>query len=120
MRRTKRLTVAACLRWWLADAVDTSSLAPKTKAGYRGIVENHLVPLFGAYPVERLTEGVISDGLTRSGTSARTKSHHRAVLHAAFLWAVSHRLVADNPAAKAQAADAAGPRGGDAHASTRR
>ena len=98
VRRTKRLSVAAFLRWWLADAVDTSNLAPKTKAGYHGIVENHLVPLFGAYPIERLTEGVISDGLTRSGTSARTKSHHRAVLHAAFLWAASHRLVAENPA----------------------
>jgi integrase len=102
VRRTKRLSVAECLRWWLADAVDTSSLAPKTKAGYRGIVKNHLVPLFGDYPIERLTEGVISDGLTRSATSTRTKTHHRAVLHQAFLWAASHRLVAENPVAHAR------------------
>jgi integrase len=102
VRRTKRLSVAAFLRWWLADAVDTSGLSPKTKAGYHGIVENHLVPLFGDYPIERLTEGVISDGLTRSATSTRTKTHHRAVLHQAFLWAASHRLVAENPAAHAR------------------
>ena len=33
VRRTKRLSVAACLRWWLADAVDTSSLAPEDEGG---------------------------------------------------------------------------------------
>lgn len=100
--RTKRLTVAELLRSWLAEAVEPSALAPKTRAGYVGIVENHLVPLFGAFAVERLTPGAIADGLTRSATSPRSKGHHRAVLHSAFEWGRAHRLVPENPAGSAR------------------
>lgn len=96
VRRTRRLTVAALLHSWFAD-VQASGLAPKTVAGYRSIVNRHLVPDIGHYMVEDLTAGSVDTWLALSKGAARSKLHRRAALWTAFAWGVAHRLVADNP-----------------------
>lgn len=98
VRRTRRLTVAELLRSWFAD-VEASTLAPKTIAGYRSIVNRHLEPDLGHYRIEDFHPGTINRWLTKATAAQRTKLHWRAALWTAFNWGVAQRLVADNPVA---------------------
>ena len=96
VRRTRRLTVAALLRSWFADVL-ASDRAPKTVAGYRSLLDVHLLPELGHYQVEDLTAGAIDGWLARSGGEPQTLRHRRAALRAAFNWGIAQRLVSDNP-----------------------
>ena len=99
------LTVGDFLKQWLIDYVSTNVRAA-TAEGYRIIIERHLIPALGAvvlsslkpahlqgYYAKALKEGR-RDG--RGGLSARTVSHHHAVLKEALSHAVKWELINRN------------------------
>ncbi|HEV2123193.1 MAG TPA: site-specific integrase, partial [Chloroflexota bacterium] len=74
-------TVSAFLDRWLSDVV-TPAKAPKTTATYRDVVQLHLVPTLGRYPLAKLTPQDVAALLkakTDVGLSPRMVHHIRAV-----------------------------------------
>lgn len=96
-------TLAAYLGRWLATR--DGRLAPRTIAGYRIVVERHIVPVLGrvrlseleAIDVQEMVDGVASR------RSAQTAKHARNVLSAALRQAVTWGLVPVNVARSVEA-----------------
>lgn len=106
-----RVSLAAFLERWLNDYA-TPNLSPRTVEGYRTIIENHLIPSLGHYPLQKLTSAKIAeyyrerqqqgrkDG--KGGLSSTTVRQHAMVLHKAFETAIQWGLLSRNPADKVQ------------------
>ncbi len=100
-----RMKFGRFLAFWVANV--SESLGPKTASGYRGIVNNHLIPGLGHYRMDELgvqdVQTFIND--PERGVSAQTAVHHRAVLVQAFNDAARLEVVPLdwNPAAKSRA-----------------
>ncbi len=101
---TSRQTVAQFLRRWLEE-VAKPSLRPSTYAGYKVVIEKHLVPHIGKLPLEKLTPQDVQALLaerSRAGLSPRTVQLIRAVLRRALGQAVEWDLVGRNAAVPAK------------------
>jgi integrase len=96
-----RLTLSAFLRSWIASLRDAKRqrVAPRTLAHYAMIVERHIIPALGAYPLTRVTTRRVQAWLDADPASPQTVRHHHAVLRRAMNVAVRQRLMAYNPTA---------------------
>jgi integrase len=103
-----KLTVGDFLRRWLCDYAATN-VRPRTLEGYRAVVEGHLVPALGSFPLSRLQASHLQayygdklsngrhDGLP-GGLSARSVLHHHRILSEALSHAVRWGLIGRNVA----------------------
>lgn len=92
--------LADFLRVWLTESAPRT-LRPRTLAGYRTIVESHLVPSLGRVRLRSLSPADIDGYITRvleAGLSARTAQYHHAVLRRALGQAEKWGYVARNAA----------------------
>ncbi|MDP9396428.1 MAG: site-specific integrase [Actinomycetota bacterium] len=103
------LTVAAWLREWLGG--HSAVVKPKTAAGYRDILELHVIPAIGGSRMQALRPSVLSKlyadlakGGGRGGRplSPTTIRHVHALLRKALGDAVTERVLAGNPAEQAK------------------
>lgn len=98
------MTVGQLLeRWFRARQ---GGWAPKTRDGYRRIVDNDLVPALGKRPMRKLRAHELTDwylALQENGLSAGTVNRKHAVLRTAFNLAVREGLLAKNPTGAAEA-----------------
>lgn len=102
-------TVATFIRQWLASI--RASVRPSTLAGYKMLVEAHILPALGATPVQRLTASQLNafyadllENGRRDGKgplSARTVRYCHATIHKALADGVRMGLVARNVAEQA-------------------
>lgn len=100
-----KMTLTAWLYQWLAQA----DLAPKTRHGYAGLIERHIIPHIGALKLSdvrpihlqnlygKLLSSDRKDGKD-GGLSANTVAQIHAILHRAFQVAFKLQLVKMNPA----------------------
>ncbi len=78
--------MADFLREWLVKAAPRT-LRPRTLAGYRSIVERHLIPALGRIRLRKLQPGDVDaylNGAAERGLTARTGQYHHAVLRRAL------------------------------------
>jgi integrase len=102
-----RQTLAGFLRSWIAglDNARIQRVRPRTLEGYRMIVERHIIPTLGHLRLSQVTVPRVQAWIDADPMSARTTSHHRAVLRRALNVAVRQRLLAYNPAALVELPD---------------
>ncbi len=96
-----RLTVAGFLTRWLEETAKPS-VRPKTYAGYRGVVRDHLLPELGRIRLAKLTPSDVQHLLNvklGKGHSPRYVGYMRVVLRIALGKAVKWDLVRRNAAA---------------------
>jgi integrase len=100
VRSDDRETVAAYLYRWL-DTSARQRVRPRTLAGYRLIVDKHLIPAIGREPVAKLTPAqvqVMLNAKSASGSKPQTTRNIHAVLRRALTqglrWGVVSRNVA--------------------------
>ncbi len=98
------MTVTVWLRRWLDEDVDRSSRARTTRATYRSLVENHLVPKLGRKRLATLTHADVAACLAEMATThaQSTIQQTKVVLKSALDAALRHDLVARNVAAQAE------------------
>ncbi|NMP23434.1 tyrosine-type recombinase/integrase [Sulfobacillus harzensis] len=109
-QRAKGMTVADLMTRWMADALPTRKLAPKTLEQYRDVTRLYIIPTLGDVTLERLTpldlqkslrswmESPRRDGRpgTLSPTTVRTTYIVlRSALKQALLWELIDRNPAD-------------------------
>lgn len=97
---TERQTVGQFLEHWLESSA-RPRLRPRTFAGYRTIVRQHLVPILGKTQLRKLTPQHVQQMLiakTDEGLAPRTVGGIRAVLRTALTQALKWQLVAWNVA----------------------
>jgi integrase len=99
-RRPEPVTFASFAHEWLADYPERKGLKSSTVRGYRGIVDGHLIPVFGSgkvadVDVDRVERYVA--GKRRKGLGPRTVNRHLNVLSLILNAAVRRRLIAANP-----------------------
>ncbi|MDI3316876.1 MAG: site-specific integrase [Bacillota bacterium] len=96
------MTVGEFLVQWIEAT--RMKLRPRTVERYAGIIENHVRPVLGVVPLQRITpldlERAYAEWL-RGGLSARTVAQHHRMLHRALQDAVTWGLISTNPVAKA-------------------
>ena len=92
---------------WLRDHAWTN-LSPETAQAYEIMVAKHMIPVFGAYKLQKITPEILQryyldkldngrrDG--KGGLSRRTVKHHHRLLHVIFASAVKWRVLPRNPA----------------------
>lgn len=98
---SRRLLTGDYLDQWLEAA--PPHLRPRTLAGYRSIVEHHLIPGIGHISLKRLGRLQVQQLLTRLATgdppaAPNTVRNVRTVLHRALRDAIREGLRPDNPA----------------------
>lgn len=96
-----RLTLAAFLRSWITGLRDArrQRVRPRTLDHYTLIVERHIIPALGRYPLAAVTPRRIQAWLDADEGSPQTIRHHHAVLRRALNVAAKQRLLAYNPTA---------------------
>ncbi len=97
---TERQTVGQFLEHWLESSA-RPRLRPRTFAGYKTIVSQHLIPVLGKTQLRKLTPQHVQQMLiakTNEGLAPRTVGGVRAVLRPALTQALKWRLVAWNVA----------------------
>ena len=87
---------------WYADTVD---LRPKTRVGYRNILDHHLLPAFGAKAIAHVTPSAIRTYLAGLDCSPGTKRNILRVLSPIMALAVDDGMVKANPVARIKTAD---------------
>jgi integrase len=75
---------------WLSTRHD---IKPKTRAGYESLLQSRILPTFGTTPVNKLTPGMVDEGLS----PARIRQAHQ-LLSAMMKAALRRGLVGSNPA----------------------
>lgn len=93
------------LRAWLAESI-VGHKAPSTVHSYTGMIETHIIPELGRYPIGKLDQSHVQMMLNRkaaSGLSARTVAYLRAILRGALNDALRRGIIARNVAAHARA-----------------
>ena len=104
-----KLTLADLLRNWLAGYVKTNC-SLRTCDGYQSIIERHLIPALGQYPLKRLHPQAIQAyyGKACEELSSRTVHHQHRVLSQALKYAVRQGYLGRNPC---EMVDPPSPRG---------
>lgn len=103
-----KLTVGEYLERWLADYAKPN-VAAKTFERYEGIVQRHLIPNLGSYPISKLQPLHIQEYYSRALQNGRldkrpgnlsptTILHHHRVLREALGQAVKWQIIGRNPA----------------------
>ena len=102
-----KVTVSEYLRRWLEDSVKID-VTQATYEQYKRVVENHLIPALGRYPLAKLQPVDIQDFLNRiyckgrldgkGGLCAGSVQHHHYVLKKALKQAVRLHFLSSNPA----------------------
>lgn len=102
-----RFSVAEYLRHWL-ETYARPKVAARTLERYEEIVQNHLIPSLGHYPLAKLQplhiqtcyKEALESGRRngKGGLSHQTVLHHHRVLDCALKWAVKWQILARNPA----------------------
>lgn len=95
-----RQPLAAYLRSWLdeLDAAPRRRPRPKTMAGYRMIVEQHVIPALGHLRLDALRERHVQRWIDAMEGEPRTIRNRWAVLRRALNVAVRRRIIDVNPA----------------------
>jgi integrase len=84
-------SVAQWMEEWLRDV---AKVRPSTHRSYKGFVEQHIIPVLGRIPLEKLTVGEVRGLLnSRNGLSPRSVNHLRAVLRRALNVAIKEGLI---------------------------
>lgn len=94
-----KITVAEFAERWFAT---TAGLKPKTRAGYRSLLDSRILPEFGSFELRRVDPLRVREWVARmhqAGVSASRIRQARNVLHALFTLAVDTSAVARNPVA---------------------
>lgn len=97
----KRPTLRQFLEQWLEEVVKPNN-AFKTYQSYSQTCRNHIIPMLGTVPIDKLTAQDVQSFYTkktRQGASANTVRYCRIVLRIALNQAVRWRLVSYNAAA---------------------
>lgn len=108
-KAVERYTVGQHLEQWLKNSA--SSIRPKTLRTYTDITNQHLIPILGKIPLQKLTPNDVREFMdlklkelqTRPGSTSKTLSvrsvtHFRNTLRAALSIAVSDGVVLQNVA----------------------
>lgn len=93
-------TVPTVAEWLTRHIDDLTGVTDRTRADYRSLTAKHITPILGPLDVDVVTPTDISrwhHGLEESGKSAKTIANVRALLSAAFGYAVDEGLRGDNP-----------------------
>jgi len=91
---------------WLPHLETQGRIRPGTLRGYRQVLRDHILPVFGGMEVRKVRPAHVQEALdrmTRTGLAPRTVAHARAAVSAAFTQAVRWQLVATNAARATQA-----------------
>lgn len=92
---TAGLTLGSYADEWLAQR---TNLKPRTRAGYRGLLDTHILPKLGALPLTSISPGVVRGWHSGLGTAHPTRNAHcYSLLHAIMKTAVSDELITTNP-----------------------
>lgn len=104
--RPHKGTLADFLQHWLEDTV-RSRVGAKTFERYKEIVDYHISPALGHYPLSKLTPSAIQSAYNRwltsgsekrkAGLSSQTVLHHHRLLHSALKKAVKMGHLSRNP-----------------------
>jgi len=92
-----KITVGEFAERWYATTV---SLKPKTRAGYRSLLDSRVQPYLGPFQLRHIDPLVVREwiaDLSAAGISASRIRQARNVLHAVFTLAQEASLVARNP-----------------------
>lgn len=92
-------TLGEYVTHWLSLIANT--IKPRTVCGYRVLLEQHVIPLFGSTPLRQLPRGRIKSFLASkldTGLSSNTVRNIYAVLRTVLRSAVDDGLLATNPA----------------------
>lgn len=79
---------------WFAGTV---ALKPKTRVGYRQILDTHVLPAFGRRPVGKFTRREMRTWLLALDVAPGTRRNIRKVVRLVFHVAVEDRLISGNP-----------------------
>ncbi len=94
VRKVDRVTVTAYSLVWLADR----ELKPRTREGYRKLLDRLILPTFGALPVDTLTPAAVRSWYAGLDASTPTqRAHAYALLKAICKTAVDDDLLTANP-----------------------
>lgn len=85
--------------WVAKHCDDLTGITDRTRADYRSLAARHIAPLLGPLDVDEVTPADISRwaNALEAKVSAKTIANLRALLSAAFGYAVDERLRPDNP-----------------------
>jgi integrase len=93
--RRGRIPLADVAEEWFASAQGT--LRPKTSAGYRGILDTHVLPEFGRRGIGSITPGQVKAILASRGVSTATRRNILRVLSQVMKHALDDGLIQSNP-----------------------
>lgn len=98
-RRVQPLTFAVFAREWLETYPAASGLKRSTAQAYRGIIERHLLPAFGALKLDAISVTQVDAYVAakrHSGYGPRTVNRHLNLLHKLLATALRRQLVRTN------------------------
>jgi hypothetical protein len=81
--------------WWPSRHLEVS-----TAAAYRSNLDHHLIPYFGAYPLDAILPSTVQAWVTyavEGGLSPRSVRKYHTLLHGIFARAVRDRILLANP-----------------------
>ena len=99
-----KITVAAWMGEWLTTFC-ANKVKPLTYQSYQGIINNHIIPAFGAVELQAVKGTHIQrlyNSMTAAGRSGKTVKNVSAVLHKAFSIALKQGIIQANPCGAAE------------------
>jgi integrase len=101
--RPSRLTLAEWLRSWIAELEASDRVRVSTVDAYRRVVELHLIPALGAWPLADLSVAAVQGWV--DGMRDRSAAHRLGILHGALDVAEGRGMVRRNVARWVKVAD---------------
>jgi len=92
--RPRSVTVAEYADAWLADR----DLKPRTRQHYRYLLNDHVLPTFGAMLVKAISPVAVRTWHANLDTGPTARAHAYALFHTILATAVEDELIATNPA----------------------
>lgn len=92
-------TMPTVAEWVTKHIDDLTGITDRTRADYRSLAKRHIEPTLGPLDVDEVTPADVAKwaNVLEGKVSAKTIANLRALLSAAFGYAVDERLRADNP-----------------------
>jgi integrase len=89
------LTVAEYAERWLA----ARELTPKTRRLYRGLLDGHVLPVFGTFPLDGVSAAAVRDwhGALAIATGKTRRAHAYGLLRTILNTAIDEELIGANP-----------------------
>jgi integrase len=99
LRKQASLVRGKTLSQYASEWMKTRTLKPRTKIGYESMLNNHIKPKLGKYPLAMLDSDTIRRWYAGLGKDhVRRNSHVYGLLHAILATAVSDGILTANPA----------------------